>query len=214
MTRPETKNSASGLPISAVFPVVLPVPPDKQRLRGRSQVRYLSERARRAAGLSAEKTGVAPMDFTKSDDGAPQPQSGMYWSVSHKREYVAGVVSCYPIGIDIEKIRPCSDGLIARVAAPSEWNLSSEDPSIRFFRFWTAKEAVVKAEGVGFAGFPSCRIHSVDSDRLLTVRYFLKMYRVNQVFFHGHIAAVVCGEQEIDWEVFSGEDLEDSVNRG
>lgn len=153
------------------------------------------------------------MEFLKSSEGVPEPDGSVYWSVSHKREYVAGVVAPYPAGIDIEKIRPCSSALISRVAEASEWELSTEIPQIRFFRFWTAKEAVLKAEGVGFAGFSSCRIHSVESDSSLTLDYLTRRYRVEQIFFRGHLATVVCGGLPISWEIVS-EASGDGFSRG
>jgi 4'-phosphopantetheinyl transferase len=132
-----------------LYPVILPVSPEDRRLAGADRVRSLSRIARRALAVCAEKSGLKIGEFIKNADGVPMPDNGVYWSVTHKPEYVAGILGLSPVGIDLEKIRPIHQGLFHRVADDEQWALDDSEPLIRFFRFWTAKEAVLKACGIG-----------------------------------------------------------------
>lgn len=64
------------------------------------------------------------------------------------------------VGVDIEKIHPIPevDEIAANYFSPIEqitlMRLPKEEKLTRFFRFWTCKEAVLKAAGYGF-GFPA-----------------------------------------------------------
>ena len=60
-----------------------------------------------------------------------------------------------PVGIDIEQLRtpPVADGLKSYSLTPRELEhferAAEPERSLRFFRAWTRREAIVKAEGVG-----------------------------------------------------------------
>ena len=142
--------TATGRKVAVLYPVVLAVPPERRLLKGREKVRYLSRHARRALALSAGKTGTVLQHLPKDQDGVPLPVNGIHWSLSHKSEFVAAVTASRPVGIDIEAIRPCSEGLFKRIAQSQEWSLVDPVSTETFFRFWTAKEAVLKATGIGF----------------------------------------------------------------
>ena len=105
---------------TTIYPVILRVPEEKRDLKGREKVRYLSRYARDALSLSAEKSRIVLSRLPKDDDGIPQPVDGNYWSLTHKSEYVGGVVGRTKIGIDIEKIRSFSPGLFKKTANPEE----------------------------------------------------------------------------------------------
>lgn len=68
------------------------------------------------------------------------------------------------IGVDIERVREHTDvaGLAARFYNPREQEklagLSSENRRQEFFRYWVAKEAVLKGKGVGLSSLESCEI--------------------------------------------------------
>lgn len=134
--------------------------------------------------LSAEKIGLpVPVTFQKNDRGAPVAEKGVWWSASHKPDYVAGVVSTFPIGIDVEKILPRSESLIAKAVSPAEAALFSRDRWTIFFRCWTAKEAALKSRGVGIADLSRCRVVSVVNDTRLVVRFNGANLSVEQFFF-------------------------------
>ena len=177
--------------MTTLFPVILTVPLEKQTLTGREKVRFLSQYARRAAERSAARADILLDELKKNEKGMPLPSSGVYWSISHKPLYVAGVVSREPIGIDIERIRPYTAGLEKKVADASEWALYPMDRAELLFRYWTAKEAVLKQTGIGLAGLSSCKIIAVPEEECMTVRFRNQDFQVAHITFDSHIAAVV-----------------------
>ena len=74
----------------------------------------------------------------------------------------------FPIGLDIEKIRPCAPGLYRMAADEAEWSLGGAADDLLFFRYWTAKEAVLKSLGIGLAGLSKCRVIRIVDDHHLT----------------------------------------------
>ncbi|MDF1593209.1 MAG: 4'-phosphopantetheinyl transferase superfamily protein [Desulfobacterales bacterium] len=182
-----------------IFPVILAVPETDRRLKGREKTIALSGYARRALELSSQKNGIILAQLLKEENGAPLPFSGNHWSLSHKSAYVGGVAAGFRIGIDIERIRPIQKALYRRTATDDEWRLSSEAPLQLFFRYWTAKEAVLKAAAIGLKDLTKCRIGKVLDEHHLIVDYLDKPWLVAQVFFDGHVAAVVSPVREVQW---------------
>ncbi len=162
-----------------------------RRLRGRDKVLRLSNLARQAVQLSADKSGVRLGELIKSEEGAPLPSGGYYWSLAHKSEYVAGVVADFPIGMDIEKIRPCAPGLYRMAADETEWKLGETVDDLLFFRYWTAKEAVLKSAGIGLRALSRCRVIEIVDDDHLTLSYNHQEFGVEHFYFNGHIAAIL-----------------------
>lgn len=192
--------------MNTIYPVILAVPDADRQRRGREKVQRLSALARGAAKLSAGFAGIQLGELVKSSDGVPLPVDGYYWSLSHKTEYVAGVVAVFPIGLDIEKIKPCMPGLHRMLADDTEWELGGGRNDVLFFRYWTAKEAVLKSVGVGLGGLSRCRIvRIVDADHLVLC-YDHKEYVVSQYRFNGHIAAVTA-HPDIRWTVMDIPDV-------
>lgn len=184
-----------------IYPVILSVPDKEQTLSGREMVKYLSRHARYALEISAKKSGIKLNDLLKDKNGAPLPFNGNYWSISHKPKYVAGVVAPSMIGVDIEKIRPCSDALLKKIADEKEWGLINSDPVKPFFRFWTSKEAVLKAAGIGIKGLSGCRIERVIDDDNLVINYMDRKWAIEHFNFNGHIASIVKNEFHIKWVI-------------
>ncbi len=104
---------------------------------------------------------------------------------------MAGVVADFPIGVDIEKIRPCAPGLYRMAADETEWKLGEKADDLLFFRYWTAKEAVLKSVGIGLQGLSRCRIIEIVDDHHLTLSYKHQDFNVEQFYFNGHIAAIL-----------------------
>jgi 4'-phosphopantetheinyl transferase len=169
-------------------------------LRGRDKVVRLSSLARQAVQLSASQSGIQLGELMKSPEGAPLPTGGYFWSLAHKPDYVAGVVADFPIGMDIEKIRPCAPGLFRIIADEDEWKLGAPVSDLLFFRFWTAKEAVLKSVGIGMKALSRCRVIEVVDDRLMTLAYDNQRITVEHFYFNGHIAAILA-HPAIQWRV-------------
>ncbi|MBW2180524.1 MAG: 4'-phosphopantetheinyl transferase superfamily protein [Deltaproteobacteria bacterium] len=187
--------------IITLYPVVLAVPDEGRSLSGRDRVAYLSRYARRALEISAKKSGVKVTSFLKDSDGIPQPVDGNYWSITHKPEYVGAVLAPKKIGIDIEKFRTFSKGLFKKTADESEWRLEDEDPDTLFFRYWTSKEAILKAAGTGVKDLLRCRIVKIISETKLIANYMDKDWMIDHLFFNGHIASVVENSCRVSWSL-------------
>lgn len=186
-------------PANTIYPVVLKVPGEKMALRGRDKVRFLSEYARQALAQSAQRLGVLLPALVKTEDGAPVPAGGVHWSLSHKRAFVAAVAAPMPVGIDIEKIKPVREQMHEKIAAEEEWRLFAGDRLTDFFRCWTAKEAVLKAAGVGMAGLSDCRILSARERGRICVDFRGARWTVRFRPFNGHLAAVAVNRATVFW---------------
>jgi len=182
-----------------IYPVILPVPEKDRQLIGREKVASLSRHARRALEISARKSGIVVSELLKDENGVPLPFNGTYWSLTHKPRYVGAVVAAARIGIDIEKIRPCSQALIKKVTDDRERNLADANSPVVFFRFWTSKECVLKAAGTGIKDLSKCRVVEIIDDDHLVVGYQGRQWRIEHLFFDDHIASVVHNDFEIKW---------------
>lgn len=194
MTRPDAP---------AVHPVILKTGPEYKRLPVRERVRYLSRLARKALVISARHLGATlePADFRKDDQGAPLPVDGIFWSISHKPAYVAAVAALDPAGIDVERLVPRADGLWERVTDADERALLPDRSLSSFFRCWTAKEAVLKAAGVGLTGLSQCRIAAVPDDLHLDLIYDGQRRRVAHFYHDDHLFSVVSPHWKPHWDV-------------
>jgi 4'-phosphopantetheinyl transferase len=186
-----------------IFPVILSVPKKVADFKPRDRVIFLSQHARKAIAASAQKSGISPGELKKDENGAPLPFDGTYWSITHKSEYVAGVVSPHPIGIDIEKILPCSRGLYKKTAKEPEWSLArgSQDDFTIFYRYWTAKEAVLKASTTGIKDLLKCRIEQIIDAHHLEINYLDKRWIIEHYFFNDHIASIVQNNVHVFWTI-------------
>jgi len=182
-----------------LFPVILPVVEDISKLPGKEKVALLSRVSREALKLSAEKSGVIVGELHKDEDDAPIPFSNHYWSVSHKPNYVAAVISNDKIGIDIEEMKPRSESLFHYVASSEEWELSEEKSWDTLYRYWTAKEATLKAVGIGIGGLKTCRIISVPDESHIILDYQSHLFKVEQLCYKNHIVSVLKDTNKIKW---------------
>lgn len=144
-----------------------------------------------ALGLAARETGITLGDLEKDDAGAPLPSNGFYWSLAHKADYVAAVVADVPVGIDLEKIKEVSDGMYKKIASDEEWRLSVEKRRHLFFRYWTAKEAVLKVAGTGIRELAFCRIASVEDEQNILLDFKGAVLKVLNFYHDQHVMAVV-----------------------
>ncbi|MFZ1984739.1 MAG: 4'-phosphopantetheinyl transferase superfamily protein [Desulfatitalea sp.] len=184
----------------AIHPVILPVSAADQRLVRRSKVEALRRRARQAATQSALHGGWLLDTFEKDADGVPLPSNGIYWSLSHKEDMVAAVVAPWPVGIDLEKMRPITPGLYKRLADASEWALAPRKDEVIFFRYWTAKEAVLKAVGKGLTALSHCRIERIVDDLHLRLIYEKTPWTVTHRWIGtDHLVTVTSENTVIQW---------------
>jgi len=186
-----------------IFPVIIRIPEKERDRKGKDLVASLSRFARKGLSISAEKSGKKLTgELQKDKNGAPIPTDGIYWSLTHKPEYAAGVAATYAIGLDLEKIKPYREAIKKKVARQIEWDLGGSNPSHDLlFRYWTAKEAVLKATGQGIKGLSSCSIINIPDQDSITLDCMNRKWIVEHFYFDGHIASVVKGEYDIIWSV-------------
>ncbi len=194
-------NPKSQIPNLIIHPVILPVPDEVADFIPRERVKFLSRHARLALKISAQKSKLPLGDLKQDENGAPLPCNGIYWSITHKTLYVGGLAAPTPIGIDIERIRDCSPGLFAKTAGEREWALADEDQTslTTFFRYWTAKEALVKTSGTGLKDLLKCRVTRIMDQRHLEIRYSDRNWLIEHVYFDRHIASIVKNEYRVKW---------------
>ncbi len=194
--------------MNIIYPVILKVSEKNLSLAPKQRVKFLSSHARKALEISSIKSGYGQIKPLKDENGVPLPFKKKYWSLTHKPRYVGGVAADFKIGMDIEgieKIRESKKGLREKTATKEEWKLGHPDESELFFRYWTAKESVIKAEGSGIRDLLKCRISELIDDYNLIIRYNKKDWIVEHHFFNGHIASVVKNSCSVKWiEIFCG----------
>ncbi|MBN3910067.1 MAG: 4'-phosphopantetheinyl transferase superfamily protein [Nostoc sp. NMS1] len=109
--------------------------------------------------------GIQPLQvqFNYQQRGKPVladtfADSGLAFNLSHSQGLGLCAVNCtHPIGVDLEYIRPMSDleALAKRFFLPREYDmlrsLSLNQQQEVFFRYWTCKEAYLKATGDGLS---------------------------------------------------------------
>jgi 4'-phosphopantetheinyl transferase len=174
-----------------LYPVIAKVPPPVKALKGKKRVEALSLFARESAMASGRKSKLFMDIFDKDALGVPLPFKSVYWSISHKPGFVAGVVSIKKIGIDLEKIKDVSDLLFKKIVSPKERaHFNTQEKSLVFFRVFTAKEAVLKKTTHGIKGLSKATIKKVVDDKNLVVQYLGKKYWVENFYFDGYLASV------------------------
>jgi 4'-phosphopantetheinyl transferase len=111
------------------------------------------------------------VEVDRSEAGKPfvrkerRDQSAITFNMSHAHGRALIAVSTgREVGVDLERIRLDVEvaKLSERYFAPSEqasiMELAQEQRAPRFFRYWVAKEAVLKAQGIGLRALSQCEI--------------------------------------------------------
>lgn len=112
-------------------------------------------------GFGAEPNG---RPYLVLPDGPPQVD----FNLSHSGEWalVAVTPSGWRVGVDVERIRPDLDclGMAKRMYQPAEVEHLEQTPDpeqqrTEYFHLWSAKEAYVKAIGIGLPGMRDVLVH-------------------------------------------------------
>lgn len=181
-------------------PVLVPTPPCSGE--GRERVEVQRTAARGALADSAGASGAELGNLETDERGAPLPSNGWHWSLTHDASWSAAVVAPGPVGIDLERISPRREQLVKRVLDDQELRLLDEETTLAFIRAWTAKEAVLKAAGVGLLELSSCRVVGRPDDRHLLLEHRSRQQLVRH-WEHGQslLALTVSTlDQEVSWQ--------------
>jgi 4'-phosphopantetheinyl transferase len=140
-----------------------PTPRDLQEAPSRDPARraFLRRRAL-SRRVVAARLGVAPesVEIGHAPSGAPRivaPGSSLKISLSGRRDFCAVAMAEAPIGVDIEPSRAIEPpwSLLHPNERKALEALTGEARADAFLRLWTAKEAYLKALGLGFAREPA-----------------------------------------------------------
>ena len=182
-------------PVLIHTPAVADLPPS-------DRVAAQGGQARIALARCAEMVGAPPDGWMKDARDAPARSHGFHWSISHTRELAGAVIAVHPVGIDVEQIRPRKPELFEHVAGPVEWDQLGARTWENFFRMWTAKEAVLKANGIGIGWLRECRLTQLVTDSRLQLSFRGVEWNVEHYQSGDHIAAVTCGDAPVQWQVY------------
>ncbi len=186
-------------------------------IRRQDHVRFVLAHGGLRAVLS-RYLGIGPdvLELYRGEAGKPsltrelrgQPAITFNMSHAHGRALIA-VSKGQEVGVDLERIRSEVEvvKLSERYFAPSEhatiMQSSQEQRAARFFRYWVAKEAVLKAQGIGLRALSQCEVlmaaDGVGAEVLVPVGSPLQdNWRVRLLSCgEGWEAAVAA--QEVDW---------------
>mgnify|MGYP001352831670 CR=1 FL=1 len=141
-------------------------------IRQQDQLRYVLAHGSCRAVL-ARYTGLDPssVTFQMGETGKPalaETNNGrrhIHFSLSHSHgRMLIAVVRGQDVGADLEQIRDKVEAvkLAERFYAPSEYGrvagVTGLDQAKRFYRYWVAKEAVLKGQAVGLRSLQQCEI--------------------------------------------------------
>ena len=96
-----------------------------------------------------------------------------------------------------------SDMMFRKTASEPEWILGGEKTETLFFRYWTAKEAVLKAGGRGLSDLSKCTISEITDDYNLILNYAKQHWQIEQIYIDGHIVSVTRNNLGINWQICS-----------
>lgn len=125
-----------------------PVPAGKKALEHETAYRLLAYAVQEVYGLPLPEIACD----SRGKPFFPQRQE-ICFNLSHCRGLAVCGISTFPLGVDCESIRSLREGVLRRSFAQEEVLAVTESPQPdeTFFRFWTLKEAFVKALGVGIS---------------------------------------------------------------
>ncbi|MGD9289948.1 MAG: 4'-phosphopantetheinyl transferase superfamily protein, partial [Desulfobacterales bacterium] len=78
---------------------------------------------------------------------------------------------------------------------------AGERTLMTFYRFWTSKEAVLKATGIGIKDLLKCQVRRIIDDRHLSIHYEGQDWLIEHFFHDRHITSIVQNKFHIDWTV-------------
>lgn len=121
-------------------------------------------------GFSTDK--IRQLEFSRFKK--PFLRDAPNFNISHSGKYVVCVISDNEIGVDIEEIKTLDIDDFKDHWTEDEWSriVGSSKSLEQFYRYWTRKEAIIKADGRGMM-IPLNKISVVEADFTLdATRWF------------------------------------------
>jgi len=100
--------------------------------------------------LQNNPEAAVPVELSYDEHGKPHTE-GLEISLSHSGDYVAAIISDLPCGIDIERHSKRRDYEKIAKRICTEEELSHISSMKDFYSYWTLKESLLKAVGLGLA---------------------------------------------------------------
>jgi 4'-phosphopantetheinyl transferase len=161
-----------------------------------------------AAGLRFDANSFGKPELHPSDSS-----SCLHFSLSHSRSIaVLAVAKGEPVGVDVEEVRPIEPEVAdSHFSASERWQLNQLQGDawlLGFYRCWTRKEAILKAEGVGLSrpldSFDVSLLPDETAGLLGTRREFSHPWRLHDLLpSEGTIGAVATVEVQTKLACFS-----------
>lgn len=158
--------------------------------------RLLSLGAGLLAAYALGQYGLQDLTLDCSSTGKPSLRygNGLHFNLSHSGKYVVCAVSHFPVGVDVEQVKPLNAAVVQRCLTAQEqcWLTQQEDWNRAFTRLWTRKESYLKCLGLGLGLPPNS--FSVNPDGSSANGHFFREREVE-----GHWICI-CSPQEMDAE--------------
>lgn len=114
--------------------------------------------AMRLSGVSVP-SGNADVKYEAAGGPRVEGIPGMHVSIAHSSGSGVAAVGPWPVGVDLERVRPRNDSLLRYIVADGEVEAvrgPDDRPGELLTRLWTIKEATMKGQGVGLRLPPRC----------------------------------------------------------
>ncbi len=133
-------------------------------------------------------------DLQYTDAGKPFLNNGYHFSIAHTKGMVGLLVGTTPVGLDIELIKPIENYYeFSEVLTAGELDTIARSGLQTFFRFWTAKEAILKLTGDGIVN--SGLVNSILFPQPNTAILKYHAYTLQPFIIPGNIFATVAQMQ-------------------
>ncbi len=145
-------------------------------------------------GLDSSLTNLR---YTKY--GRPYLENKPDFSISHSSCFAVCAISTdSKIGIDIEKVKPVPIYDFKEQFSEEEWNmiLTSDNLYFWFYYYWTAKEAVIKADGKGLS-LPLESIIIKDNKTIIEQT----LWYIKSIIFHDNYILQIASDKVIEKEI-------------
>ncbi|PKV49534.1 4'-phosphopantetheinyl transferase [Aquimarina sp. MAR_2010_214] len=138
-------------------------------------------------GMEKVNCSFDESDLKYSDFNKPYFNSCVInFNISHSGEFVVCVLTDIgDVGIDIEKIDSIEINDFKSQMTPNEWEQisTSENTKNSFFKYWTQKEAIIKAHGKGLS-IPLKSFEVQNNKTVIdTENFFLKKIKISNDYY-------------------------------